>query len=215
MSTAPTDLTFDQRMRRGGDAAVREACRFFMRNDNVYESLRRIALRLTELNIPYAIAGGMALVAHGHDRTTDDVDILVRPEGLARVHAELDGLGYVPPFKGSKQLKDVSSSVRIEFLVSGRFPGDGKPKPVAFPDPADVAIDMGGIKYVKLPQLIELKLASGMTNTGRLRDLADVQDLIRTLQLPRDFAVQLNPYVQDKFRQLWDAIVPDPHDDRP
>jgi len=30
--------------------------------------------------------------------------------------------------------------VRIEFLVSGQYPGDGKPKPVAFPDPADVAV---------------------------------------------------------------------------
>jgi len=211
MSTPPFDLTFDERMRRGGDAAVREACRFFMRNDNVYESLRRIAHRLTELNIPYAVAGGMALVAHGHDRTTDDVDILVRPDGLSKVHAELDGLGYVPPFKGSKQLKDVSSSVRIEFLVTGQFPGDGKPKPVAFPDPADVAIDIGGINYVRLPTLIELKLASGMTNPGRLKDLADVQELIKALRLPTSFGEQLNPFVRPKFLELW--VPPDQTDD--
>jgi hypothetical protein len=30
-----------------------------------------------------------------------------------------------------------------------------------------------------LPTLIELKLASGMTNAGRLKDLADVQELIK------------------------------------
>jgi hypothetical protein len=98
VSMASTDLTFDQRMRRGGDAAVREACRFFIRNDNVYESLRRITQRLEELNIPYAVAGGMALVAHGYDRTTDGVNILVSQFGLERIHKELEGLGYVQSF---------------------------------------------------------------------------------------------------------------------
>jgi hypothetical protein len=215
MSEALTHLTFDERMRRGGDAAVREACRFFMRNDNVYESLRRIAQRLDQLQIPYAIAGGMALVAHGYDRTTDDVDILVRPDGLQKIHQELDGLGYVPPFKGSKQLKDVDSSVRIEFLLTGQYPGDGKPKPVAFPDPADVNVEMGGIRYVDRPTLIELKLASGMTNAGRIKDLADVQELIKALRLPRGFADQLNPYVRGRFHELWDAIIRDPHEPQP
>ena len=79
---SPTDPTFDERMRRGGDAAVREACRFFMRDDNVYESLRRINFRLRNWEFP----------------------------------------------------------------------------------PADVATEIGGINYVRLPTLVELKLASGMTN---------------------------------------------------
>ena len=215
MADVSTDMTFDERMRRGGDAAVREACRFFMRNDNVYESLRRIAQRLDGHQIPYAIAGGMALVAHGHDRTTDDVHVLVRPDGLQKIHRELDGLGYVPPFKGSKQLKDVNSSVRIEFLVTGQYPGDGKPKPVSFPDPADVALDIGGVRYVNLPTLVELKLASGMTNPGRIKDLGDVQELIKSLRLPRGFAERLNPYVRAKFFELWDGIGPDPHDQHP
>jgi len=44
------------------------------------ESLRRIASKLEELKIPYAVAGGMALVAHGYERTTVDVDVLVSAE---------------------------------------------------------------------------------------------------------------------------------------
>jgi hypothetical protein len=207
-----SNTAFEEQMRRGGDAAVREACRFFMRNEKVYQSLRRIAERLNSLGIPYAIAGGMALVVHGYDRTTVDVDILVRPDGLARIHAELDGLGYVPPFKGSKQLRDVSSSVKIEFLQTGQYPGDGKPKPLAFPDPADVAIDIEGIKYVRLPTLIELKLASGMTGSGRVKDLGDVQELIKLLKLPQAFAEQLHPYVRDKFLELWRGAESQPPD---
>ena len=42
-----------------------------------------------------------------------------------------------------------------------------------------------------------------MTNSNRLKDLADVQEVIKTLSLPMEFAEQLNPYVRDKFRELW------------
>ncbi len=83
------------------------------------------------------------------------------------------------------------------------YPGDGKPKPVAFPDPAATSVEIDGLRFVALPTPIELKLASGMTNPGRLRELADVQELIRVLKLPADFAEQLNPYVRAKFAELW------------
>ena len=81
----------------------------------------------------------MALFRHGFRRFTEDVDILVTREGLKTIHEQLEGLGYVPPFTGSKNLRDTESGVRIEFLIAGEFPGDGKPKPVAFPDPAESA----------------------------------------------------------------------------
>ena len=199
--------SFDDMMRKGGGFAVREASRFLMGEGKVHQSLAKIARKLTELGVPYAIAGGMALVAHGYDRTTDDVDILVDASGLKATHDALEGLGYVAPFPGSKQLRDTETSVRIEFLVTGQFPGDGKPKPVAFPDPRNNAIEVEGIRYVAMPTLIELKLASGMTNTGRLKDLADVQELIRVLRLPRDFGSQLNSYVRGKYEELWQGVA--------
>jgi hypothetical protein len=181
-----------------------------MHDDPVTKTLRRIAAKLDELHVHYAIVGGMALVAHGYERTTVDVDVLVTPEGLALVHQQLEGLGYVPPFSGSKHLRDTETGVRIEFLISGGFPGDGKPKPIAFPDPADVGVNIDGVHYLRLPTLVELKLASGMTNAGRLKDLADVQELIRILNLPQDFSVQLNLYVRPKFIELWIAVKQDP-----
>ena len=52
------------------------------------------------------------------------------------------GLGYIPPFTGSKNLRDTEHGVRIEFLIAGEFPGDGKPKPVAFPDPAEAGVEI-------------------------------------------------------------------------
>jgi hypothetical protein len=69
-------------------------------------------------------------------RFTEYVDILVGRDDLKRIHEKLEGRGYVPPFPGSKNLRDAQTGVRIEFLVTGAFPGDGKPKPVAFPEPS-------------------------------------------------------------------------------
>jgi len=206
---APVMEAFEEKMRRGGEAAVAEACRFFMRDDPVHLALQRIARRLEEHGIPYAIAGGMALVKHGYDRTTVDVDVLVTPEGLAAVHRHLEGLGYVPPFANSKHLRDTETGVRIEFLVSGGFPGDGKPKPVAFPDPAACSVEMDGVRYIGLTTLLEMKISSGMTNPGRLKDLADVLELIRVRALGSDFAAQLHPYVRDKYLELWRAVQQD------
>ncbi len=198
---------FEDVIRRGGETALMELERFFMGEDKVHQALHRISEKLQELGIPYAVAGGMALNAHGFRRATVDVDVLVTQEGLVAIHAALEGLGYVPPFTGSKHLRDVESSVRVEFLVAGQFPGDGKPKPVAFPDPATVGVEIDGINYLKLETLVELKLASGMTNAGRLKDLGDVQELIRTLKLERGFSQRLNEYVRAKYVELWDSVA--------
>ena len=173
----------------------------FENQSAVHKTLEKIVHRLDELGISYAIADGMALFFHGYRRFTEDVDILVTEEGLWNIHRQLEGLGYVLPFEGSKNLRDAEYGVRIEFLVAGQYPGDGKPKPVSFPLPEDV----GGVRCLQLAKLIELKLASG-TAPGRLRDLGDVQELIRILELPADFSEQLNPFVQDSYSQLWKDV---------
>ncbi len=185
-----------------------EASKFLAGAGAVQDTLKRIAKRLGELGIPYAVVGGMALSAHGFLRVTVDVDILVTPEALKEIHNRLDGLGYLPPFTHSKNLRDTETGVKIEFLLTGGFPGDGMPKPVVFPDPAAVAFEKDGIQYVNLPTLLELKLASGISSTERLKDLADAQELMKILNLPQAFADQLNPYVREKYLELWRGARP-------
>src|SRR5881628_2938485 len=86
---------------------LREGSNFFMKRGKVHLAMERITTRLNEEGIPYAVIGGMALVAHGYDRFTDDVDLLTTREGLDRIHERLTGRGYVPPFAGSrKALRD-------------------------------------------------------------------------------------------------------------
>ena len=167
-SLRSASVNYEDRYRVGGTAALMEAERFLMGESEVQKTLKRITEKLDELQIPYAVVGGMALVAHGYNRTTIDVDLLVTADSLKAIHQALDGLGYLPPFAGSKQLRDTTTNVRVEFLVAGQFPGDGKPKPVAFPDPKDVSVRVNGISYISLPAIIELKLASGSaTPPGR------------------------------------------------
>jgi hypothetical protein len=200
---------FEERMRSGGASAVREATAFFMRDDPVHRTLTSIARRLDEAGVPYAVAGGMALVAHGYDRTTVDVDVLVTREGLDSIQRSLVGLGYRPAFEGSrKQIRDAEHGVRVEFLVTGEFPGDGRPKPVAFPDPEACSVEIGGVRYLRLATLVELKLASGISDPGRLKDLADVQELIRARDMPLEFRDQLDASVRDKYAELWQATRP-------
>jgi hypothetical protein len=195
--------TYEEQLQRSPDWALREGSMHFDEKNAVHQTLHRITERLAELKIPYAVVGGMAMFAHGFRRFTEDVDLLVTRESMEEIREKLEGLGYIQPAGTSTKLRDTTSGVRIEFLITGGFPGDGKPKPVSFPDPKDVAVEINGIKYLGLSTLIELKLASGMTNPGRLKDLADVQELIKTLALSRDFAKQLNPYVRGKFEELW------------
>jgi hypothetical protein len=204
MSTVTEVIPYEKRLDNDWGRALSEGSRFFEEKSAVQDSLRKITKRLGDLGIPYAVVGGMALFKHGFRRFTDDVDLLVTPEGLKEIHDRLEGLGYVPPFTGSKQLRDTETGVRIEFLISGAYPGDGKPKPVAFPDPAEVGVDRDGINYIRLETLVELKLASGMTGgAGRLKDLGDVVELMKVLDLPVDFAEKLDPYVRDRFVELW------------
>ena len=180
-----------------------EGSRHFEEDSAVFKALHNIARRLNSLGIPYAVVGGMALFRHGLRRFTEDVDILVTKDDLKTIHEKLEGLGYLQPFAHSKHLRDTEFGVKIEFLTTGDYPGDGKKKPVAFPDPRDVSFEAEGISYLKLPVLLELKLASGMTNPGRLKDLSDVLELIKILDLPIDFAEQLDEFVRGKFKELW------------
>jgi hypothetical protein len=201
---------YEHLLRQDRSWAMDEGDRHFRKESDVFRALRKVTRRLEELGIPYAVAGAMALDAHGFRRLTIDVDILVRRDALQVIHEKLEGLGYVPPFTGSKNLRDTEYGVRIEFLVAGEYPGDGRPKPVAFPDPAQVGVEIEGVRYLSLPKLVELKIASGMTNPGRLKDLGDVQETIRYLDLPVEFAEQLDPYVRERYTELWAGVKQSP-----
>ena len=62
-----------------------------------------------------------------------------------------------------------------------------------WPGPPDLAVEV-------------LKLASGISASDRLKDLADVQELIKIKRLDADFALKLDPYVRAKYLELEEAV---------
>jgi hypothetical protein len=184
---------------------VAEARRFFGGKAEVQVALERLARALDEMGIPYAVVGALALNEWGYRRVTVDINILLNAAGLKRVKAELIGRGYVEKFPGSRGLRDTQAGVDIDVLLAGEYPGDGRPKPVRFPDPATAAVRGRRVALLPLALLIEMKLASGLSAPHRLKDLADVLELIRALSLPRETAETLDPSVRAKFDELWQA----------
>jgi len=178
---------------------------FHMGESNVHKALTRLVERFSALEIPYAIVGALALNAYGYMRATVDVDVLLTKDGLDRFKEANLGRGYLEKFPGSRSFRDTANEVPIDVVVAGEFPGDGEQKPVSFPNPSACAVAGEAFSLVPLDTLIELKIASGMTAPHRLRDLADVIELIRANGLSEDYGNTLSPYVLEKYQELWTA----------
>lgn len=60
--------------------------------------IEQVLSALTEGNVRYLVVGGVAVVLHGHLRTTLDLDLVLHleHENLERALAVLDGLGFQP-----------------------------------------------------------------------------------------------------------------------
>ena len=174
--------------------SLKEMDRFFQGKSKVHATLRRIVKRLEKAKIPYAVVGGLALNAHRYRRMTTDVDVLLTPEGFAEFRKRHVGKHYETVPKRSRRFVDRSNGITIDILVTGLFPGTGKPGPIPFPDPSQVRKPIAEVCYVDLKTLVELKLAA-----RRWRDFGDVVELIRFNKLDETFLKQLHSSVRDDF----------------
>ncbi|HEX6729661.1 MAG TPA: hypothetical protein VF074_06610 [Pyrinomonadaceae bacterium] len=201
-------MSFDSNIGGGDFSEVyAEGLRYFMGRGSLNNTLAQLAADLKEHGIDYMVIGAVALLAHGYPRFTEDIDLVMTTEGLNRFHDQLVGLGYSPAFPGArKRLRSTADAVSIEVMTTGEYPGDGKPKPISIPDPASASTEIEGIRIVTLEKLIELKLASGLSAPDRLKDLADVQELIKIRKLEPHFAEKLDLYVRAKFVELANAV---------
>jgi hypothetical protein len=173
---------------------IKEIDMFFQGTDPVHQTMNRVVAKLEESNISYAIVGGMAVNAHRHERTTKNVDFLVTAEGLKTFRDRYMHKEFAPVAGRPRRFVDSANNVCFDILVTGLFPGSGKPGPIAFPNPAEVVEVIDKRCVVNLPTLVQLKLAA-----RRYQDFADVVNLIRVHNLDESFLAQLHPAVHGDF----------------
>src|SRR5437870_4167836 len=106
---------------------LKEIDMFFRGEDRVHQTMRRVAARLTEAGIPYALVGGMTVNAHGHARTTGDVDFLLTTDGLAAFRRLASSQGFDPVPGHPRRFVDRENGVTFDLLIAGLFPGSGQP----------------------------------------------------------------------------------------
>jgi hypothetical protein len=173
---------------------VKEIDKFFEGRDAVHKTMRRIVKRLEKANIPYAVVGGMAVYAHHYRRTTDDLDILLTPAGFEEFKRFFVPKQYQPHARLSRRFTDRANDVTVDILVTGLFPGSGKPGPISYPNPASVSETLKKIRVVDLVTLIQMKLAA-----RRFQDFADVVNMIRFNDLDESYVERLHPSVRSDY----------------
>jgi hypothetical protein len=167
---------------------------FFQGKDQVHRSMRRLVKRLEKARVAYAVMGGMAVFAHNYRRTTDDLDLLLTPEGFAVFKAKFVPKHYTQVPGRPRRFVDRLNQVTVDFLLTGRYPGLGKPGPIAFPDPEQVCKTIEKFEVINLETLIQLKLAA-----RRYQDFADVVNLIGANQLDETFADRLHKSLRGDY----------------
>ena len=168
----------------------------------VAQAAHAVSGLLSDHGIPNLIAGGLAVQLHGYPRTTVDVDIVV-PD-VQEAHEFLVANGYKPSLVRLAAVIDPIRRVAIDLLPSGKCLK--RECQVPFPEPKKPEAIM---QPVGLEELISLKLDSWKhTPMRRMRDRADVAELIMRNKLPRDLKV--HRAVRDEYFGLWDALAAEP-----
>lgn len=192
--------------------AYAEGLEFFRGKGMLNDALKKLAADLEKNGIDYAVIGSSPLINMASSDLRWIFDLLLTQEGLDAFHEKLVGPAY--PAGARKKFRTTGENVPVDVITAGEYPGDGLPKPVQFPNPDDFSVVIDGIKTLSLEKLVELKLSSGISAPDRLKDLADVQELIKIKDLDEDFAEKLDEYVRPKYLELGGAVWSAPKRDQ-
>ncbi|MEA2413817.1 MAG: hypothetical protein QOI58_474 [Thermoanaerobaculia bacterium] len=176
-----------------------DAGEFWCGCGRIHNTLRHLGSILDLVGIPYAVFGRAAQFAHGFEQYNLDTDVIVvTAEGFEKMQRSLPARGFT--MISERRFRDSLTDLEFKVILSGRLAGP-EPCPVRFPDPS-ASVMIHGYRVVDLPRFIDLKLAIGLWET-RMRDLADVLQLIQHAALPRELVNDLHPYVRDEYERIW------------
>ncbi|MFL6214169.1 MAG: hypothetical protein ACJ74J_09800 [Blastocatellia bacterium] len=155
----------------------------------VREAAVKAADQLSQLGIRYALAGGLAVGAHGYIRATLDVDFLVGDEAF-------EHRGSLVAFKAGVPIE--VNGVRIDYLSPASL---GSQVEEVLDDPPTDA----GLAITPVEVLIYMKLVA-----SRRKDLLDVVELVKSgadVQQVRNYLQQYATDLLPRFEELADEAM--------
>ncbi len=159
-------------------------------NAPITQTAKRLDAVLRQSGLPYALVGGYAVQHYGYPRFTEDIDAVVRDR--ESVKTALLHSGQFKAIQGSKMtVVDRSNGVPVDLLAGGQRDSAAA---LPYPQPEDSS---SGIQFISLPHLFNMKLSA-----RRMKDLADVVELIKANQLPLEFGQELDPEVRVTFAEM-------------
>ena len=168
-----------------------EAMLMLDKRGSVLDTARRVSTLMQENNIKGAIIGGVAVVLHGHIRTTKDVDVLIQ-QALSSFQSVLESAGA--DFNRRKR-EFILDSIPIH-LVDQKMIQPLRQRTIVIEE----------VTTVSLADLINMKLRSGISNIARAQDIADVIGLIKSKNLTGAFAAKIEKSLRAEFRKLIKAV---------
>lgn len=182
-SSRPRQLSYAQIPRRQGNLMdIKEVFRFVA--PRVREAAVKTAEQLNSLGIRYALAGGLAVGAHGYIRATTDVDFLVGEEAF-------EHRGTLVAFKAGVPIE--VDGVRIDYLSTASL-GSQLEEVLDHPTMNE------GLAIVPIEVLIYMKIVA-----KRRKDIVDVIELIKVgadVNRVRDYLRQYAADLYPMFEEL-------------
>src|SRR5215210_2222135 len=154
----------------------------------IVRAAHQASQKLREAGIPHALAGGLAVCAHGYPRTTDDVDFLVGDEAFEKHEG-----GFVT----LKVPLIAIGDVRVDFVSIDESKAEKRQLRPAVEEPPI----SDGIPIVPLPALVYMKLKA-----GRQKDTADLVELLKRGRVDLEAMDQyLEEYAPEQIRR-WQRV---------
>lgn len=169
-----------------------------MINNKLKSEIPKICKLFDQKQIDYCLIGGASLPSYKLNRATEDVDFLVYINDKSKLES-LVGTYFKSKSNSKRNLIWNEGNIIVEFLFSGEVSGAGDG--LKFEKPEEISENKNGIRIITLPNLIQYKLSSGLYGR-RLKDLGDVEELIKLNNLKKDYA-GTNKFRND-LKQEWD-----------